>query len=77
MDKDLSKVPTVELADILDLALTKGDQEFINKVAVEITKRLYVKNDKVTMTAFLKQWGYKPIENYQKEIKDLKKFFKK
>ena len=74
---DLSKIPTVELTTVLDIAINSGDQEFINKVAIEITRRIYVPNNKISMDEFLSQWGYQPLEESKEDIKTLKKFFKK
>ena len=67
--KDLSKIPLFEFIDLLDQASKENNQELVNELALEINKRLYVPNKKITEEQMLKEFGYKEIEKQKEQFK--------
>lgn len=67
--KDLSKVPLINLIDLIADASKEDNQELVNELALEIKKRLYVPNKKITEEQMLKEFGYKEIEKSKEKIK--------
>lgn len=68
-ETDLTKVPLVKLANMLDEAFTNEEQEIINLIACEIARRFYVPEAKVSYEEFKAQFGYKKLEKEKKLIK--------
>ena len=60
--KDLSKIPLINLIDLIADASKEDNQELVNELALEIKKRLYVPNKKITEEQMLKEFGYKEIK---------------
>ena len=71
--KNLSKIPLFEFIDLLDQASKENNQELVNEIALEIKKRLYVPNKKITEEQMLKEFGYKEIEK-SKEKFEMRKY---
>ena len=66
--KDLSKVPLINLIDLIADASKEDNQELVNEIALEIKNRLYVPNKKITEEQMLKEFGYKEIEKSKKKF---------
>lgn len=66
---DFSKVPLINLIDLIADASKEDNQELVNELALEIKKRLYVPNKKITEEQMLKEFGYKEIEKSKEKIK--------
>lgn len=66
---DFSKVPLINLIDLIADASKENNQELVNEIALEIKKRLYVPNKKITEEQMLKEFGYKEIEKSKEKIK--------
>ena len=66
--KDLSKIPLFAFIDLIDQASKENNQELVNELALEIKKRLYVPNKKITEEQMLKEFGYKEIEKSKKKF---------
>ena len=67
--KDFSKVPLINLIDLIADASKEDNQELVNELALEIKKRLYVPNKKITEEQMLKEFGYKEIEKPKEKRK--------
>ena len=66
---DFSKVPLINLIDLIADASKEDNQELVNELALEIKKRLYVPNKKITEEQMLKEFGYKEIEKPKEKRK--------
>lgn len=66
---DFSKVPLINLIDLISDASREDNQELVNELAIEIKKRLYVPNKKITEEQMLKEFGYKEIEDKKGKVK--------
>ena len=66
---DFSKVPLINLIDLISDASREDNQELVNELAIEIKKRLYVPNKKITEEQMLKEFGYKEIEKPKEKRK--------
>lgn len=64
---DFSKVPLINLIDLIADASKEDNQELVNELALEIKKRLYVPNKKITEERMLKEFGYKEITKKGKQ----------
>lgn len=67
--KDLSKIPLFEFIDLLDQASKENNQELVNKIALELARRMYAPNPNKTKEEFLAEFGYKEIEKSKEKIK--------
>ena len=65
---DFSKVPLINLIDLIADASKEDNQELVNELALEIKKRLYVPNKKITEEQMLKEFGYKEIEKSKEKF---------
>ena len=66
---DFSKVTLINLIDLISDASREDNQELVNELAIEIKKRLYVPNKKITEEQMLKEFGYKEIEKPKEKRK--------
>ena len=66
---DFSKIPLINLIDLIADASKEDNQELVNELALEIKKRLYVPNKKITEEQMLKEFGYKEIEKPKEKRK--------
>lgn len=66
---DFSKVPLINLIDLIADASKEDNQELVNELALEIKKRLYVPNKKITEEQMLKEFGYKEIKKPKEKRK--------
>lgn len=64
---DFSKVPLINLIDLIADASKEDNQELVNELALEIKKRLYVPNKKIAEEQMLKEFGYKEITKKGKQ----------
>ena len=67
--KDFSKVPLINLIDLIADASKEDNQELVNELALELARRMYVPNPKKTKEDFLAEFGYKEIEKPKDKIK--------
>lgn len=65
---DFSKVPLINLIDLIADASKEDNQELVNELALEIKKRLYVPNKKITEEQMLKEFGYKEIKKSKEKF---------
>lgn len=64
---NLRTVPTIDLVRLL--SLNDLDNQITNNIAYELAYRLYVPNNKISFESLLARFGYKEIEESQKELK--------
>lgn len=67
--KDLTKTPLIDLLDMIDIYSSIGDQESVNKIALEIARRWWYEGFGKTKKEFLKEFGYKEIKNNGGKVK--------
>ena len=63
---DFSNTPLVELALLADTAEQNGDQELLNAIVIEYTKRWYHPVCGKTKEEFMAEFGYKEIKTENK-----------
>ena len=67
-NSSIETTPTNKLISILDIAIQNEEQDLVNIIAYEITRRIWIPNDKITFEQMAADFGYKKETEEEKKL---------